>query len=195
MKLIRTIPILWCCVCFLGIAFADQPSSPLRGVGVSIVAGTQSHTGYQDDVFGGSRTIAYGIQQSSDRLIIEPKLLFVKAITTEDNVVSDYNGKPYIYDDYLGILKNGRPIYPISDDAEAVIALFPELDVRMINNSGRTLFFSKAVINVSRSTPNDEPLLMLFSGFSNDRDCHEVFHFEIRNDGGALSIVLRWSST
>lgn len=54
---------------------------------------------------------------------------------------------------------------------------FPELSVKVVNNTPRTLFLTEAVIKVKVEEKNDEPILRSYSNFYN------LNEFEIINDG------------
>jgi len=140
----------------------QEPSYQLGNVGVKVTADTKGSEDLLSDG-GGFPTICYQMMQASGRLIFRPKLLF-----------KGENGE---LEDYLGMIRGNRPIFPVSQVIPGTSNFFPELDVRIVNNSGRTLFFSKATINVAKSALNDEPLLLLFGGYD------EVFYFTIVNDG------------
>lgn len=54
---------------------------------------------------------------------------------------------------------------------------FPELSVKVVNNTSKTLFLTEAVIKVKVEEKNDEPILRSYSNFYNPNE------FEIINDG------------
>jgi hypothetical protein len=55
----------------------------------------------------------------------------------------------------------------------------PSLDIKVVNNSGRTVFFTKAVLTLEKSTENDEPLPIIRA----DKLGYRARELTIVNDG------------
>ncbi|HEX8516025.1 MAG TPA: hypothetical protein VF868_07480 [Bacteroidia bacterium] len=70
---------------------------------------------------------------------------------------------PFNY--YLSILKKGGPITPINYYYTPFEFQFPTLDFKITNNSDKTLFFTKAVFSVSRSRPDQFPIILIHKGY------------------------------
>ncbi len=67
---------------------------------------------------------------------------------------------------YLDNLRRGNSVGPKSGvlnvfEAPFFLGQYPNLDIRLVNNSDETIFFQKAVIEVVRSFTDTEPLLYL----------------------------------
>ncbi|MDF7814933.1 hypothetical protein P1X16_26380 [Hymenobacter sp. YC55] len=70
------------------------------------------------------------------------------------------------YNSYLLDLKKGRPVTPVNYRWTPFAFQFPALDFQVINHSSATVFFKKAVFNVSRSVPDSFPLILLNEGYN-----------------------------
>jgi hypothetical protein len=83
--------------------------------------------------------------------------------------------------DYLARLRGQGPIRPARywhGPFECAFAL-PSLDIKLVNNSGRTIFFTQAILDLEKSTENDEPLPIIRT----DRLGYWSRELHILNDG------------
>ncbi len=62
---------------------------------------------------------------------------------------------------YLTLLKNGGPISPIFYYHVPFEFQFPTFDIKVVNNSKETIFFTKAIFDVSKSEPDLFPILLI----------------------------------
>jgi hypothetical protein len=90
---------------------------------------------------------------------------------------------------YLETVTKGEPIFEILYWSCPFIWEFPNLDIKIVNNSANTIFLTEARFNVEESTPESQPLLVIKA----DRQQRHARHFELRNEGWAD--VVRCSAT
>jgi len=76
---------------------------------------------------------------------------------------------------YLTLLQNGGPIKPIDVSRWQFGFQFPTLDFKVINNSDKTVYFTKAIISVAGSRPDLFPVILIGAG--------SQMQFSIRNIG------------
>lgn len=79
------------------------------------------------------------------------------------------------YNKYLQKLKTGDPISPIDHLNLPFEFQLPTLDFKIANNSAETILFSKAVFKVSKSKPDNFPIISIDKGYE--------MNFPIRNLG------------
>ncbi len=95
--------------------------------------------------------------------------------------------------DYLATIARGGPIEGVPE-YEAVQApqYLPKLDLKLANNSGRTLFFTEAVLDVEQSVLDPRPVLVITNKSTRRLDLHNegwgdagnlVAHFDIVDRG------------
>jgi hypothetical protein len=93
---------------------------------------------------------------------------------------------------YLELLHAGGPIEPIAFDWSPFHVVPPSLDLKIVNNTSQTLFFTQAALCVAASKPNHRPVLvingfgdrmqfpLLDIGFGGVRSCQ--LHFDLSPD-------------
>lgn len=92
----------------------------------------------------GDGDLKYILKKDKDRLIINP------------------------YNRYLLLLQNGGPVRPLDYYHTPFDFEFPTLDFKVINNSGKTIFFTKAIVSVAKSKPDPFPILVMHTGYEMD---------------------------
>lgn len=80
---------------------------------------------------------------------------------------------------YLSKYLNGGPIEPTRYDWVPFEWDFPELDVRVLNNSKRTVFFTEAILRVEESHLDPKPVLVI----KPDAQRRNALHIFISNEG------------
>lgn len=80
------------------------------------------------------------------------------------NLKKEKNGyKITPYNPYLSLLNHGGPITTISSRTPFNFK-FPTFDLKIINNSSKTIFFTKAILNVSASKSDPFPIILIHEG-------------------------------
>jgi len=85
---------------------------------------------------------------------------------------------------YLDTLRNGGPIQPIDYTYVPFQWDFPSLDIKVVNNTKKTIFINEAIIDIGRSQLDPMPVLIIRP----DSFRSNALHFPIENEGwGAAS--------
>lgn len=85
--------------------------------------------------------------------------------------------------EYLSKLRTGGPIQPINYTSVPFEWDFPSLDIKIVNNSDKTLFLNEAVLNVIESHLDPSPVLVIQSGLF----LSHALHFTISNEGWGVA--------
>jgi hypothetical protein len=99
------------------------------------------------------QTLTYQVTMLADRLQIQPQL------------------------GYLALLAAGGPIQGISRKGSPFEWQFPNLDLKLVNNSAKTLFFTEAVFAIEQSLRDPWPILVIRESRGN------IMHFRLANEG------------
>jgi hypothetical protein len=87
---------------------------------------------------------------------------------------------------YLNLVRSGGPIPPVRFTWTPFKFAFPTLDIKVVNNTGETIFIEEAQISVEHSELDPEPVLLVLL----DPDRLNARHVRILNEGwGAASNV------
>jgi hypothetical protein len=78
---------------------------------------------------------------------------------------------------YLNKLANGEPIAGLEFVNNPFYWGLPSLDLKLVNNSTRTIFLTKAIFSITESMLNPEPVLVIHDNFRN------TFRFKLLNEG------------
>lgn len=84
--------------------------------------------------------------------------------------------------EYLDRYTSGGPIEPIAYDWEPFTWDFPNLDLKIVNNSHRTVFLTEVRFDIERSQPNLTPILLI----QPDSYGNNAMHFWVKNQGWGL---------
>ncbi|MBO0721511.1 MAG: hypothetical protein J2P41_11855, partial [Blastocatellia bacterium] len=76
---------------------------------------------------------------------------------------------------YLSILANGGPIEDNGYFRSPFEVSLPNLDIKIVNNSNKTIFLTRALFEVEDSTPDTSPVFIVHAGYNS--------HFTIVNEG------------
>lgn len=111
------------------------------------------------------KTLTYEIERADGNIVIQPSM------------------------GYLSTLASGGPIRPISYTCVPFEWDFPTLDVKVVNNSEKTVFLNEAVFKIDESTLDPTPVLII----SPDSSRTNALHFCILNEGWGTAEELRIS--
>ncbi len=62
---------------------------------------------------------------------------------------------------YLSLLQKGGPVYPLSYWDTPFEFEFPNLDIKIVNNTNKTIFLTQAIFNIRRSKTDPFPILLI----------------------------------
>jgi hypothetical protein len=81
--------------------------------------------------------------------------------------------------EYLEHMRNGGPVSPVHFVYTPFKWDFPTLDIKIVNNSDKTIFINEGILNVQHSELDSEPILLIRP----DSFRSNALHFRILNDG------------
>lgn len=113
----------------------------------------------------GFLTLSYKVRQDNDITIISPSL------------------------PYLDVLNRGGPITGIRSWNSTFEWQFPKLDLKLVNNSKETLFFTHAVFQIEESLLDPQPIVVI------RESAYNLFHLLVLNEGwgNATECVVRFN--
>lgn len=136
-----------------------------------------------DDIYANCGLMESAREPSRSQTILNRHIYYTESRTSEGIYI-----KPSMrYWD--NILQNKKPMIPICYDWEPFLWGFPNMDIKVLNSTSKTLYLTDIVFDVAHSIPDPSPILYIRkSGLaSNSR------HLDLRNDGwGVLkNVVIR----
>ncbi len=129
---------------------ARQDTSDKIGISVSAMEARPPDLKHESETM-----LQYSVSRSADQIAISPSM------------------------GYLSRLESGGPIEPIDFTWVPFEWDFPNLDVKIVNNSKQTLFFTEAVFSVMESRLDPTPVLLLRP----DSFRSNALHFLVLNEG------------
>jgi hypothetical protein len=82
---------------------------------------------------------------------------------------------------YLSIFANGGPIEGMSYNHSPFVFGLPNLDIKIVNNSNKTIFFTRALFEMDDSRLDNSPILILRSIYESHFTIENVGWGEVRN--------------
>jgi len=158
--------------------------SPNRRVNVAKMVGEDSH----------SSTDGRGLNSG----INDPDVMFNLSVVDDhsENAISNYwrsaptnrsltyrsemiSDEIHIWpeSDYLSALYKGGPISGMEYWYTPFSWEFPELDIKIVNNRAKTMFFTNAKFRIVESKVNPQPILVI------ERNLYNLLHFRLVNEG------------
>lgn len=93
------------------------------------------------------------------------------------------------YNDYLLLLQSGGLIGPLDYYWTPFDFQFPTLDFKVINNSSKTIFFTKAIVSVATSKPDSFPILIMHTGYEMDFPIENIGWGKVYNCNVKFNLV------
>lgn len=93
------------------------------------------------------------------------------------------------YNEYLLLLQNGGLITPLDYYWTPFDFQFPTLDFKVINNSSKTIFFTKAIVSVATSKPDSFPVLIMHTGYEMDFPIENIGWGKVYNCSVKFNLV------
>ncbi len=154
-------------------ARAQQPPAPadagrpIEGLALTVGLSAEAQKSFRkelaDEGADAFPIVDYTLERDKETARITPRLL-TPAAGNKKSV------------DYLTLLEKGGPIEPIIYSPEYSVS-FPNLDLKVVNNGAKTVFFSEIQVQVQSSQPDPTPLVLIFSGYS------QTLFFQLMNEG------------
>ncbi|MGA2060113.1 MAG: hypothetical protein ABSG67_06500 [Thermoguttaceae bacterium] len=113
-------------------------------------------------------------QEQKINIYIDPDTILQYSIDKKNNKTMIY---PVM--GYLSSLEAGGPIKPIDFSWAPFLWDFPEIDIKIVNNSNAAIFVSEAVFKIKQSRLDPKPILVIIS----DSLRYNSLHLCIFNDG------------
>ncbi len=146
---------------------------PIEGLTLTVGLSAEAQRDFQkqlkDEDGDSFPVIDYVADRDKEGLRIQPRLLIPEAGERKSAGASKNR-------DYLALVEKGGPIEPITFSPEFSVG-FPSLDVKLVNNSAKAVFFSEMLVQVESSQPDTTPLPLIFSGYD------QVLFFRLVNEG------------
>jgi hypothetical protein len=122
------------------------------------------------------------LANETTEFIIEEKTLLDYKVSRTDGVCKITPSMPY-----LDLIKSGGPIEPISYTWVPFEWDFPKLDVKIVNNSEKTILLTEAVFQIEKSQVDPTPVLLI----KPDKFRSNALHFYLLNEGWGKAVNLK----